>query len=136
MAHRAEPLITDKTARIPERDLRPHCSDQRFSREQIGVLTVFLAEGAETSEGSTHEEVEGLIYMHSQTVARSVHHAFHAAAWSEAQADAGTVSNVLFFEGYLARVLGRPSVDIGHMLSGVDTEVSGNPYHYFGIVEA
>lgn len=130
--YRAEQLVTDKITPILESDLRPASNDPRFGENGIAALTVYAADNHESYINHGLEIVKGLSYISTFSL-EYLPFDLRTKAWAEAYERTFIDRNVTFFEGYLAKLLDRESVDIQHILSTVNMYGSAEPHHYFGL---
>jgi hypothetical protein len=127
-------IIRDRAAPIGRSELYPHYSDRRFILPQRS-RTVFLAPDAVLlgSFRQTYERANGIdSYEHSGLVLAGQIEAWDAVRHEHGERDDEYERTAEFFEALLGKVLGQ-SVEIKHILSGVNTMGDGNPYQDFGV---
>lgn len=122
-------VITRKDQEIPSWLLRPHYSDPRFYRHQ--TWHAFLAAGSAMKiSGFGAETVEGASYTYSDRLVGYEH--WTEGAYDAARKEAGSESTARFFELLLQRVMDDPSLDLRHIVTGVNVGGDGSPYQALG----
>ena len=129
------PVIRDKEQPIGRNELYPHYSDRRFvlpSRNR----TVFLAPDAVLIEAKSvhdYDRVESVdSYEHSRLVIAGQSEMREAVLRENEGQDEEYEQTAKFYELLLGRVQGQ-TVDVRHILAGVNVGGDGMPYQDFGV---
>ena len=117
--------IRDKEADIPQDLLYPHYSDRRFY-EAAGGITIFLANGLSTVRACGVDAVDGAHYLHADQLDQIADRSIVEAARRTAEELAGSTYKARYFELMLQGALQDESLDLQHMISGVQ----GNGYSW------
>jgi hypothetical protein len=124
--------IRDKRRLIEQKLINPHYEDRRFVGPGGSTRTIYLATGKEiTSRKYGTETVEGLEYNYDDRLSQMLGYDKMAAARREAREKVGNNQSAAYFEQVLRIALDDPTLNLYHILSGVNAS-SGYSYRAFG----
>ena len=121
--------VRSKVIEIPRQNLNPHYTGDRF-KGITGGLTVFLAGGKKTTEQHGFPFVEDCTYNYDDRLAQWYGDDYYNAR-KEAAELAGSQGTGRFFELVLQTVFDDPTMELQHIVSGVN-HGNGYPYHVYG----
>jgi hypothetical protein len=125
-------VVRDKRRLIEQKLIDPHYTDGRFTGSNRSARTIYLATGKEiTSRKYGTETVEGLHYNYDDRLSQMLGYDKMAAARREAKEKVGDNRSAAYFEEVLRIAMDDPTLNLYHILSGVNTS-SGFSYRAFG----
>jgi len=129
--------VRHKTDVIPVPMLNPHYTDKRFT--QIGARTIYLA--AELFLPEDHDKLTvpglaGIHYNYSDNLYGAYGYDSVQASRERAEAQVGNRNTPAFFELMLQQVYEDETVELQHMMAGVNVGGDGFSYHVYGTTSA